>query len=1572
MEVPIHGEQREPKDSVTSSDYLPPNNIKVFISYSWDSEEHKDSVFFLAQALRLDGVDCVIDQFVQSPDNWQRWMLDQIEESDYVLIICTERYYKRYRGQEEVNKGLGVTWESTLIMGELYEAQGRNTKFVPVFFSNPNLRFIPDGIRNSWHDFSDCKPYNLLTIDDHLNYPSAYESLYRLLTNQPSIIPTRLGRLRKLEPIIHQYRNTAYPDAEQQKMRDACHTKELNNDQVRKQCPYQGLNAFSEVTKEFFFGRSDGVTTVLNHLNNSNFCIVSGNSGVGKSSLLAAGVIPALKRDGWTVLRTIRPGSDPLSEIKSVLIDFLRSLGNKSLLKLRLQSEEDIERILKAIIASLSSARIMLVIDQFEELFTLSSDQKTHAFFAAILSQLLGHRSGKIGIIFSIRTDFLSYTSEDAVLSQFFRDPNIIFIMPMSGNALREAIVRPASKLAWDVEDKLVSELVSESKQPGSLPLLQFTLTRLWDLGNVDSRSLTFEMYTTLGGLSEILNGYADKVMNYRDYRSESPTDFRSNLEVECIKQIFIKLVRPGRHLNQDYDTRQRLSIAQLKDVKPFELPNHVFDDLIEDLIESRLVVSGGQPGNEAWIDLAHESLTSGWIAYAQWLKQDRDVRRLAERIHDDFVEWNGQGKSNEYLLSGGLLRNAISQKARLLPYLGKELEAYLENSDRENIKGLGFVAEARKIKSAGGQPESRLMASISDSDSSLLADETRIPLSIEKYTIASRNIRLPTPGCYADPDRAGPEAFAVFDGMTEHLFYTLGKLAPMASRHDLYMALSYAVRDRLMIRLLAGNEAICDTPVKVVAYFCTEYLIGPQLSNNLLMLGIQQEAAEALQKFGINNIEEILEVEDEPGLGNGELGRLAACFLESMASLEIPATGYGIRYEFGYFDQLIRDGWQVEITDKWLKAGWPWEIPHPDQACFVAFGGHTESYRDERGAYRVRWIPAEIAIGVPHDVPVLGFRVNTCNRLRLWRADAAEAFDFYAHNIGDYYGAVEEKVASENITKLIAPNDNSLEGRRLRLMQQHFFVSCSVQDMIRSLEMRGLPIQDFHDHWGIQLNDTHPVIAVAELMRLLLDERNFDWETSWNITTRSFSYTNHTLLTEALEKWGLDLFGSLLPRHLELIYEINRRFLQQVRLRYPGDKQILRQVSIIDEDGSKAVRMAQLAIIASHHVNGVSTLHSEHIKSDFFPEFATLWPEKFLSITNGVTPRRWMALANPQLAALLTEAVGEGWLTDLDQLRRLEPLAEDTGFLERWQFTKWAKKRELTNYIHSHTGVLVDPSSLFDVQVTRIHEYKRQHLNALQVVAQYLRIKNGKTDGIVPRTVIFGGKAAPDYAMAKLIIRFINGIAETVNVDPAMDGLLRVVFLPDYNVKVGERVYPAADLSEQISTVGKEASGTGKMKFAMNGALTIGTMDGASVEICEQVGEENFFAFGHSASELHKLSNDAYDPLALISSQSELKEALLLIEQGHFSNGDQDLFSPLVEKLKRTDPFFIIADFAEYLRAQEEVCNAWSDPYRWSRSSLLNTARIGFFSSDRAIRQYARTIWRAERFPVAITCEID
>jgi len=830
---------------------------------------------------------------------------------------------------------------------------------------------------------------------------------------------------------------------------------------------------------------------------------------------------------------------------------------------------------------------------------------------------------------------------------------------------------------------------------------------------------------------------------------------------------------------------------------------------------------------------------------------------------------------------------------------------------------------------------------------------------------------QVAAPASYGDAQRTGLTANDLFEGVTEHLLFSQGASTTAPTDHDLYMALSYAVRDRLMARHLAYKDLQRQHPAKSVAYLSAEFLIGPQLGNNLLMLGIRTEAQEAMARFGVSNLDRILAVEEEPGLGNGGLGRLAACYVESLASLEIPATGYGIRYEFGIFDQLIENGWQVEITDKWLKGGWPWEVVYPYKSCRVGFGGSTRTYHDRDGRLRVCWEPAEQALGIPHDVPVLGYGVNTCGRLRLWRAVATESFDFRAFNSGDYHAAVEDKVNSETLSKVLYPNDGTDAGRRLRLKQQHFFVSCSLQDMLRSLLERGIAIEEFEHHWTVQLNDTHPAIAVAELMRLLVDEHQIDWDQAWGITTRSLAYTNHTLLPEALECWGLGLFGSLLPRHLQIIYELNARFLQQVRLRFPGRDDILSRVSLIDESGGKAVRMAHLAALGSHHINGVAALHSELVKRDLFPDFAALWPEKFTNVTNGVTPRRWLALANPPLASLLSEQLGQAWPVQPQRWHELELLAGDSSFPERWGGCKLAAKRQLTNLIAERNGLLVDPTSLFDVQVKRIHEYKRQHLNALQIVARYLRIKKGLTDGMVPRTVVFAGKAAPGYYLAKLIIRLINGIADVVNRDPDCKDLLKVLFLADFNVKLAEHIYPAADLSEQISTAGLEASGTGNMKFMMNGALTLGTLDGANVEILEQVGPDHFELFGLTTEQVAAWRAAGYRPWEVLQGSPVLQEVIELLYSGQFSEGDRGLFAPLLDGLLHSDSFFVLADFEAYLQAQHRIDGRWLDQQGWRQSSLMNTARSGFFSSDRSIHDYAERIWCVDPMPVELACSL-
>jgi starch phosphorylase len=803
-----------------------------------------------------------------------------------------------------------------------------------------------------------------------------------------------------------------------------------------------------------------------------------------------------------------------------------------------------------------------------------------------------------------------------------------------------------------------------------------------------------------------------------------------------------------------------------------------------------------------------------------------------------------------------------------------------------------------------------------------------------------------------------------------DHVFYTQGRFLEGASTNDLYMALSYTVRDQLVHRWIKTIDQILDRlsreDVKVVAYLSAEFLLGPHLENNLINLGIYENVRRTAEEEGLD-IQALFDQEEEPGLGNGGLGRLAACYLDSLATLEIPAIGYGIRYEFGIFDQEIRDGWQVEHTDHWLRLGNPWEVIRPEITCQVSFGGHTEHYQDDQGRYRVRWIPHKTVKGVAHDTPILGYRVNTCNLLRLWKAEAVESFEFEAFNVGDYYGAVDEKIFSENITKVLYPNDEPIQGKQLRLEQQYFFVSCSLQDMLRMYKLLEGDLSGFSNGFAIQLNDTHPAIGVTELMRLLVDENDLDWETAWEITRNAFGYTNHTLLPEALEKWSVDLFGRLLPRHMELIYEINRRFLDEVRSRFPGDEARVARMSLIEESGGRYVRMAHLACVGSHAINGVAELHTRLLEQDVLRDFFEMMPEKFSNKTNGVTPRRFMVLSNPGLSRLLSRKIGETWISRSEELRQLEGFVDDRAFREEWCRVKLENKKNLARLIHERTGTEVDPSSMFDIQVKRIHEYKRQHLNVLHIVALYNRIKENPAYDMCPRTFIFGGKAAPGYFMAKRIIKLINSVAEVVNHDPEVAGRIKVVFFPDFNVKNAKFIYPAADLSEQISTAGKEASGTGNMKFSMNGALTIGTLDGANVEIRKEVGAENFFLFGLTAEEVHSLQQSGYQPMEYYWRNPELQGVIEHIRSGDFSNGDQELFKPLIDSLLFHDTFMLLADFASYLDVQRQVDAAYRDQERWTRMSILNTARMGKFSSDRAIREYCRDIWNAKPVTVAL-----
>lgn len=814
------------------------------------------------------------------------------------------------------------------------------------------------------------------------------------------------------------------------------------------------------------------------------------------------------------------------------------------------------------------------------------------------------------------------------------------------------------------------------------------------------------------------------------------------------------------------------------------------------------------------------------------------------------------------------------------------------------------------------------------------------------------------------EDDRTGLSVETLKRAFADNLFYIQGKFPAIASKNDYYMALAYTVRDRLLRRWLNTAETYTRKASRTVAYMSAEFLMGPQLGNNLINLGIYDQVNQAMQELGLD-LQDLLEEEEEPGLGNGGLGRLAACYLDSLASLEIPSLGYGIRYEFGIFEQDIKDGWQVEITDKWLSAGNPWELPRPEWAVEVKLGGHTELRADEHGHYKVYWLPDKIVKGIPYDTPILGYKTNTANTLRLWKAEAVESFDFYAFDSGDYLGAVHQKTVSENISKVLYPNDNSAQGKELRLAQQIFFVACSLKDMIRIMEQQKVSLDHFHEKFVIQLNDTHPSVAIPELMRLLIDEHDMSWDKAWEITKRTFAYTNHTLLPEALERWPISLFSRMLPRHMEIIYEINRHFLDEVRMKFPDDPTKLGRMSLIDESGERYVRMAFLACVGSYSINGVAALHTELLQKDVLHDFYEMYPEKFNNKTNGITPRRFMVLSNPRLYKLLNSKIGDDWVKDLYQLRKLEAFVDDPEFRHQWRQMKQEIKQEVVDYIKESTGINVDVNSMFDIQAKRFHEYKRQHLNVLHIITLYNRIKANPNIEVTPRTFLFGGKAAPGYYMAKLIIKLINSVGDIVNRDPDVRDRLKVIFLKDFSVKFAQRIYPAAELSEQISTAGKEASGTGNMKFALNGALTIGTLDGANVEILEEVGAENFFLCGLTTEEVYALKAKGYKPWEYYQKDPELKLAIDRIASGFFSHGDPNLFKPLVDHLLGNDQYMLMADYRSYIDTQDQVSLAYRDIDRWTRMSILNVARMGKFSSDRSIRDYCEDFWKIE--PVKI-----
>jgi starch phosphorylase len=826
------------------------------------------------------------------------------------------------------------------------------------------------------------------------------------------------------------------------------------------------------------------------------------------------------------------------------------------------------------------------------------------------------------------------------------------------------------------------------------------------------------------------------------------------------------------------------------------------------------------------------------------------------------------------------------------------------------------------------------------------------------------KHITIKSPGL-TDLPPLPLDAAGLADDYRRYFTYTLGQNKFCHSVNYFYKALALTVRDRLMERWKTTRYSYIESRCKQGYYLSLEFLMGRTLGNAMLNVGITGTVEQAMQNLGIK-LEELAEAEVDAGLGNGGLGRLAACFLDSCATLQLPVMGYGIRYEYGMFRQRIVDGRQIEEPDHWLRDGNPWEQERPEFTQRVRFGGRSEQYRTDSGELRVRWVESRDVLAVPYDIPIPGYRNGTVNTLRLWRAAATDAFDLGEFNAGDYAESVATKNEAENITMVLYPNDASENGKVLRLRQQYFLASASLQDVVeRWVMVRQGDFSTFAADNCFQLNDTHPSCAVPELMRILMDEQGMGWDQAWGITCRTMAYTNHTLLPEALEKWPLPLFGQLLPRILEIILEINARFLAEVSSRWPGDTGRMRRMSIIEEGPVPQIRMAYLAIVGSFSVNGVAALHSQLLVQGLFRDFHELWPHKFNNKTNGVTPRRWIAHCNPDLSRLVSEAIGDGWVADLQQISRIAAYADDDGFRRRWHAVKQANKERLSALVQDKCCVAFNPEGLFDVQVKRIHEYKRQLLNILHVIHLYDRIKRDDTAGWTNRCVLIGGKAAPGYAMAKLIIKLISNVARVVNADPQVGDRLKVAFLPNYSVTAMEVICPGTDLSEQLSTAGKEASGTGNMKFMMNGALTIGTLDGANIEIREEVGTENFFMFGLTSEEVEELRGN-YDPLGVISRDDELQRVMALLRCGHFNLFEAGLFDPIINAIcSPHDPWMVAADFRSFVDAQRRVAEAYQDRERWTRMSIINTACSGKFSTDRTISDYNEEIWRLKPMPI-------
>jgi starch phosphorylase len=815
----------------------------------------------------------------------------------------------------------------------------------------------------------------------------------------------------------------------------------------------------------------------------------------------------------------------------------------------------------------------------------------------------------------------------------------------------------------------------------------------------------------------------------------------------------------------------------------------------------------------------------------------------------------------------------------------------------------------------------------------------------------------LDLPDLFQD-ERNSPTVEAIKKSILSHLNYTLAKDQYSATTRDCYQAVALSVRDHLIKGWINTQRRYYQEDRKRVYYLSLEFLIGRTLGNSLINLELYNAYEAALGELSLD-LDVIREIEWDAGLGNGGLGRLAACFLDSMATLDIPGYGYGLRYEYGIFYQKLKGGYQVERPDNWLRYGNPWEIARPEYLYPIRFGGRVEHRTDPSGQLRAYWVDSEEIMAMAYDTPIPGYGTDTVNTMRLWAAKSSREFGLKHFNSGDYIQAVEHRNTSEDITRILYPNDNFLEGKELRMKQEYFLVSASLQDIIRRYLKNHSDFSDFPNKAAIQLNDTHPSLAIPELMRLLMDEHFMSWDAAWEITVATCSYTNHTVLPEALERWSVDLISRLLPRHMEIIYEINHQFLAHVRQHFPGDNSLIQRVSLIQEGHEQQVHMAHLCIVGSHKINGVSALHSELIQNGLFAPFARLFPRRFTNKTNGITPRRWLKKANPALSDLITRFIGDTWVSDLGELRQLENFVDEPGLRAEWEQVKRQNKTRLAQYLRETQGLEINVDSLFDVQVKRIHEYKRQLLNLLHVVTLYNRIRRNPEGVFVPRTVMLGGKAAPGYYMAKLIIKLTNSIADQINTDPSMRERLSLVFLENYRVSLAEKVIPASDLSEQISMAGTEASGTGNMKFALNGALTIGTLDGANVEMMEEIGADNIFIFGATTEEVASIKQGGYNPWSYYESDPELRQALEMIRDGYFSPDQPDLFKPLVDSLLHGgDNYLVLADFRPFVDMQEKVAQAFRDRASWTTQSILNVARIGKFSSDRTIAEYAEEIW--------------